>query len=379
MWKVPLFDLNFDEQEIEAVQAVLRSRWISLGAQTEAFERNLCDFTGAAYAVAVTNCTAALHLALHVLGIGRGDEVIVPSMTFAATVNSVTYTGARPVFADIISLTRPVIDPDDIKRCITEKSKAICVMHYAGYPCNMDAILDIASRHHLFIVEDAAHGIGGLYNGKALGTIGDIGCYSFYSNKNMSTGEGGAIVTNSSSLASRQRLLRSHGMTTSSYDRFKGHATRYDIKEIGFNYRIDDMRSAIGIVQLKKLSHELEQRHTIALAYRKGFAHLKHIRPCFSDEDQNNSAHHIFPIVLLDASAEKRDLFRKRLEERGVQTSVHYPPVHSFSCYKRNIRHPLPQTEMFGNSMVTLPLYGSITQEQLKYCIDAVSEVSHNL
>ena len=379
MWKVPLFDLNFDEQEMEAVQAVLRSRWISLGAQTEAFERNLCDFTGAAYVVAVTNCTAALHLAFYVLGIGRGDEVIVPSMTFAATVNSITYAGARPVFADIISPTRPVIDPDDIKRCITEKSKAICVMHYAGYPCNMDTILDIASRHRLFVVEDAAHGIGGLYKGKALGTIGDIGCYSFYSNKNMSTAEGGAIVTNSSSMAYRLRLLRSHGMTTSSYDRYKGHATRYDIEEIGFNYRIDDMRSAIGIVQLKKLAQELERRQAIALAYRKGFAHLKHIRPCFSDEDQNNSAHHIFPIVLLDGTAEKRDLFRKRLEEQGVQTSVHYPPVHGFSCYKRNIRHPLPQTEMFGNSMVTLPLYGSITQEQLKYCIDAVVEISHNL
>jgi dTDP-4-amino-4,6-dideoxygalactose transaminase len=238
-WRVPLIDIDFGIEEEEAVLQVIRSRWLSMGMVTQAFEQEFAAFIGAKYALAVTNATAALHLACLAVGIGPGDEVIVPSLTFVATANAVRYTGATPVFADIESLDWLNISPASIESRITGHTKAILVVHYAGFPCNMPAIMDIARRHNLVVLEDAAHAIGSSLGGRSLGTWGAIGCYSFFSNKNMTTGEGGMLATDDDSLAEKLRLLRSHGMTSLSWDRHQGHAYSYDVVDLGYNYRID--------------------------------------------------------------------------------------------------------------------------------------------
>src|SRR5665647_1313535 len=268
-WKIPLFDLHFEEEEKQAVMEVLESKWISSGSKTIEFENKFAAMLGAEYAVAVNSGTAALHLAVVALDIGPGDEVIVPSLTFAATVNAIQYTGAKPVFADIISRDDLTISPEDIKKKIGPKTKAIMVMHYGGFACNMDEILEIVREHKLFVIEDTAHAPGGTYKGKKLGTLGDVGCFSFFSNKNITTGEGGMVVTSNKEVAALCKLLRSHGMTTYSYDRAQGHATKYDIRQVGFNYRLDDIRGAIGLVQLGKLAEDLRKRKFLAGHYHR--------------------------------------------------------------------------------------------------------------
>ena len=254
-WDVPFFDLRFGDEEKQSVVAVIEDNWLTTGPRITAFEDNFAKAMNCPdiQAVAVTNCTAALHLAVEALGIGPGDEVIVPSLTFVATANAVRYAGATPVFADVVSPEDWTIDPDDIAARITPATKAVIVMHYGGYPCQMDRILALAKDHNLRIIEDACHGPLATWQGRSLGTIGDIGCFSFFSNKNMSTGEGGMIVTRDEALAQSMRLMRSHSMTKPSYERFKGHAFDYDVVGLGYNYRMDELRAALGIVQLGKL------------------------------------------------------------------------------------------------------------------------------
>jgi len=259
-YKIPLFDLNFGKEEEAAVIEVLRSKWISMGEKTTELEHNFAERINAKHALAMTNCTAALHLALAILDIGPGDEVIVPSLTFVATANAVKYVGATPVFADITSLEDLTISPEDIEKKITDRTKAIMVMHYGGFACDMDKIMFIARKHNVKVVEDAAHSPAATYKGEYLGTIGDVSAFSFFSNKNITTAEGGMLVTNDDSLAERAKLMRSHGMTTMSYERFKGHATSYDVVEVGYNYRLDNVRSALGVTQLKKLNEDIERR-----------------------------------------------------------------------------------------------------------------------
>jgi len=266
-WKIPLSDLDYGPEEEQAVLAVLRSKWLTMGEVTQQFEREFAAFTGSKYAFAVSNATVALHLAYSALGLVPGDEVITPSLTFVATSNAVLYTGATPVFADILGPDELTIDPADVERKITPRTKAIAVMHYGGYPCRMPAILDIARRHHLAVVEDAAHAPGASLDGRPLGAWGDAGCFSFFSNKNLATGEGGMIVTDRDDLAEAIRLQRSHGMTTLTYDRHKGHAYSYDVVALGCNYRIDELRSALGRVQLQKLPENNVRRRALTLKY----------------------------------------------------------------------------------------------------------------
>ncbi len=257
--------------EENAVLETMRSRWISTGPKTVEFENKFASMLKVKHAVALSNCTVALHLALKVLGIKEGDEVICPSLTFVATVNSIRYLNAIPVFADIKSYNDLTIDPVDIESKITGKTRAIVVMHYGGFACDMDAILKIAKNNNLKVVEDACHAPLSEYNGKKLGTIGDIGCFSFFSNKNISTGEGGMLVSDNLKLSERVKLLRSHGMTSLSYERAKGHSTSYDVIDLGFNYRMDDIRASIGIVQLDKLENDLNKRAYIRKMYIDAF------------------------------------------------------------------------------------------------------------
>lgn len=372
-YNIPLFKLNFDEKEEQAAVDVIRSKWISSGPKCAELEEKFAKMLGAKYAVAVANCTDALHLGMLVVGVKPGDEVIVPSLTFVATANAVRYTGATPVFADIESLEQPTISPASIEKAITEKTTAIAVMHYAGFACDMDAICDIAKRHNLKIVEDACHGPMSEYKGRKLGTIGDVSCYSFFSNKNISTGEGGMLVTNDEDIYNKAKLMRSHGMTTMSYDRAKGHSTSYDVVELGYNYRMDDIRAAIGISQLDKLVPDIEKREKVREKYVKKLSEIKNVIIPFVNYTDVSSSY-IFPIVIEGIDATKRDEIRDALAKKGVQTSVHYPAVHRFEIYKSEKEYTLPITEKYCDTEITLPMYGSLTDDELNYIVESVEK-----
>jgi dTDP-4-amino-4,6-dideoxygalactose transaminase len=367
-WRVPLADLDFDRNEEEAVLGVLRSRWLTMGAVTQEFENEFAQQTGVKHALAVSNATVALHLACLALGIGPGDEVIVPSLTFVATANAVLYTGADVRFADICGPQDLTIAPEEIEKQISGRTKAIIVMHYGGYPCRMAEIKDIAERRHLALIEDAAHAPGAALEGRALGTWGEAGCFSFFSNKNLSTGEGGMLVTERDDVAEKVRLLRSHGMTSLTWDRHQGHAYSYDVVDLGYNYRIDEIRSALGRVQLSKLAANNARRKAITEKYWKDFDGAGFELP-FKD-GVGKAAYHIFPILLPRETDRKG--FIDAMRAAGVQTSIHYPPVHRFSYYcQRYGDISLPVTEEMAAREVTLPLYPTMTDDQVEMVVEA--------
>ena len=304
-------------------------------------------------------------MALVALEIQRGDEVIVPSLTFAASANVIKYVGAKPVFCDIISHSNLTIDPKEIIRKITDKTKAIIVMHYAGFPCDMNEIVSIAKKHKLFIVEDTAHAPLSEYCGQKLGTFGDIGTFSFFSNKNIATGEGGMIVTKKEKLYRRLKSIRSHGMTTMSYDRYRGHATSYDINHIGYNYRLDDIRASLGIIQLDKLKHDLLKRKKIRELYIQKLRNNKNLIIPFKDH-KGFVSNYIFPIVLKNSNVFKRDKVRDKLHQLGIQTSVHYPSIHKFSVYKEEFVE-LTKTDYVSSNEITLPMYGKLGNNDVEF------------
>ncbi len=373
MYKIPLFDLNFDSKEKEAVIKTLDSKWISIGPNCEKFEKLFSKKLNVKYSLSTTSCTASLHMALSVLDINPGDEVLVPSLTFAATVNVIKYIGAKPVFCDIVSHSDLTIDPNDIKKKITNKTKAIIVMHYAGFPCQMESIASIAKDNNLFIIEDAAHAPLSEYKGKKLGTFGDIGAFSFFSNKNISTGEGGMVITNNKKINDKLRLIRSHGMTTLSYERSKGHATKYDIQSLGYNYRMDDIRASIGIIQLNKLKKDLNKRIKIRNMYIKGLKNIPGLIIPFCNND-NYVSNYIFPVVLDSSDGVYRDYIRNKLHQKGIQTSVHYPAVHRFSIYKNDYLD-LPNTDYVSNNEITLPMYSSLKKEEISYIVKSLIQI----
>lgn len=374
-WRVPLADIDFGKVEEKAVLRVIRSRWLSMGEVTKGFEQEFAAFIRVKHTLAVTNATAALHLACLAAGIGPGDEVIVPSLTFVATANAVRYTGATPVFADLESLDWLNISPASIETRITERTRAILVVHYAGFPCDMPAIMEIARRHHLVVLEDSAHAIGSELDGHSLGTWGAVGCYSFFSNKNMTTGEGGMLATDDYNLAEKMRLLRSHGMTSLSWDRHKGHAWSYDVVSLGYNYRMDEMRAALGLVQLGKLPAYNERRKHLTSLYRELLAELApEVQMPFA-EARGTSCNHILPILL--PPGQDRIRFMEDLKQRGIQTSIHYPPVHRFSIYESEWQmrgSALPITEEVAVREVTLPLYPTMRDEQVHWVVQSIKE-----
>jgi dTDP-4-amino-4,6-dideoxygalactose transaminase len=373
--RIPLSDMDYGPEEERAALEVIHRRWLTMGAVTQEFERGFADFVGAKHALAVSSCTDALHLACLALGIGEGDEVIAPSLTFVATTNAILYTRAEVRFADILGETDLTISPEEIEKRITPRTKAIMVMHYGGYPCHMTEIMKIARNHGLAVIEDAAHAPGAAYNERSLGTWGDVGCFSFFSNKNLATGEGGMLVTERDDIAEKVKLLRSHGMTTLTWDRHRGHASKYDVLDLGHNYRIDEIRAALGLVQLRKLTGNNARRKRITEQYRQALGEFMSwgVELPFLDAG-GQPAYHIFPL-LLPPSVE-RQLFMEGMRKRGIQTSVHYPPIHKFSYYQQ--RYPgvsLPVTESIASREVTLPLYPGMTDKDVEDVLGAMSEV----
>ena len=371
-YKIPLFDLNFDLKEEEAVIKTLRSKWISTGPKTAEFENKFSSLLNVKYSLALSNCTVALHLAMKLCDVKEGDEVICPSLTFVATVNAIRYVNAIPVFADIKSTENLTIDPFEIEKKITPKTRAILVMHYGGFACDMESIVNLARKYNLKIIEDACHGPLSEYKGKKLGTIGDIGCFSFFSNKNISTGEGGMLITNNSEIFERAKLLRSHGMTSLSFERARGHSTSYDVIDLGYNYRIDDIRASIGIVQLDKLENDIKKRDEVRKMYIEELNNIDAVIIPFKDYKEFSS-NYIFPIVLKNSNFEKRDSLRNQLAEAGIQTSIHYPAVHRFSIYKE-FYSELPKTNYVTDNLITLPMYGNLNRSDIIFISQTINK-----
>ena len=361
-WKISLADIDFGVDEEVAVVDVLRSKWLTMGARTAEFERQFAESVGATHAVAVNNCTAGLHLALDAVGVKPGDEVIVPALTFVATANAVLYCGGTPVFGDVSGAARLSLDPDDVARKITPRTRAIVPVHYAGYSCDLDAFRALARAHGVALVEDAAHAPGASFKGQPIGSIGDVTCFSFFSNKNLSTGEGGMITTQDDAIASRLRLNRSHGMTTLTYERHKGHAFSYDVISAGYNYRLTELQSALGIVQLGKLTRNNGIRRGLVGEYRRLLAAIAGLTVPFDGMDQE-SACHLMSIVLPEGV--DREMVQRAMKEAAIQTSVHYLPVHRFSNFAGRFSADVPRVERLASRLLTLPLHPLMTNDDV--------------
>ncbi|MFZ5862546.1 MAG: DegT/DnrJ/EryC1/StrS family aminotransferase [Nitrospirota bacterium] len=370
-WKVPFFDLVLGNEEKQAVLDVLASNWLTTGPMIGEFESAFAAaFGGEDQAVAVSSGTAALHLSLLALGVGPGDEVIVPSLTFVACANAIRYVGATPVFADVNSETDLNVSPSDVAAKITARTRAVMVVHYAGYACDMDRLVALSKQRGIALVEDCSHAPLSAWKGRLLGTFGESGCFSFFSNKNMTTGEGGMVLTRNQNLADRLRILRSHGITASTYQRFKGHAYGYDVAELGFNYRLDELRAAIGIAQLCKLPRINAQRKERVARYQRVIAErLPEVRVPFSGRTAESSCH-IFP-VLLPGDETMRNNTLRGMAERGIQCSMHYRPIHTFSSY-RGVSADVPVTDRAAASLLTLPLFPSLSDAQMDMVVDGL-------
>ena len=366
--RVPLADVVVPEEDIDAVADVYRSGWLSMGPQTEALESAFAAYTGARHALAVANGTAALHLICAAAGLAAGDEVVVPSMTFVATVSAVAYTGATPVFADIVSTTEPWLDPESVAAAIGGRTKAIMAMAYGGHPGQTPALAALAAERGLLLLEDAAHAAGSWVAGRHLGTLGLAGAFSFFSNKNLAVGEGGMVVTDDDESAARMRLLRSHGMTTLTWDRHRGHASGYDVVDLGFNYRIDEPRAALARRRLGRLDADNARRRALDARYRELLEGVGGLTPALAPEPGARLAHHLFTVVL-DEGVDRAS-FRQALADRGIQTSVHYPPAHRFSIYAGDA--DLPVSDAYGARVVTLPMFATMTSGQQDAVVDAI-------
>jgi dTDP-4-amino-4,6-dideoxygalactose transaminase len=360
------------EEEKAALARVLESGWITMGDRVREFELEFARRHGATDAVALGSCTAALHLILEALGIGPGDEVLVPSLTFVATANCVLYVGAKPVFVDVESLSLPLMSRSDAAAKCTERTRAIILVHYAGYTIDREAWRDFASSRGLLLVEDAAHAAGA---GQA-GSFGDAAAFSFYGNKNMTTAEGGAVLAADADVLARIRQMRGHGLTTGTFQRRSSRISTYDVTMLGYNYRMDELRAAIGLVQLEHLSAWNERRSELVRLYAR---RLKSLCPAvllpFADwhcASNNGSAHHIMPIVL--PKGVERQYIVDELRDCEVQTTIHYPPVHRLSFYRE--RFPslrLPCTEEFARRELTLPLHPRMQDAHVEQVVDALA------
>lgn len=341
-----------------------------MGQKTLDFESEFTKYLGEEVkGLAVSNGTAALHMAVLALGIGPGDEVITPSLTFIADQNVVTMAGAKNVLADITSDDDWSMDPADIERRITPKTKAVLIVHYAGFACDMDAICQICKKHNLYLIEDCAHTPGADYKGQALGTFGDISCFSFFTNKNLSVGEGGMVITKSDELLEKLRGLRSHGMTVPSFDRFKGRAITYDVSMAGLNYRIDEMRSALGLVQLKKLDGANEARTKLVNHYYERLDGVNGVKIPFRHFTRGKPNFHIMPIMLEDGIDRIAVIESMKADE--IQTSIHYPVIQNFTGYK-GIVNETPKAQYASEHELTLPLYPTMTLEQVDLVCDVL-------
>lgn len=367
------------QPEIDEVVATLRSGWIGSGPRVAAFEQAFRDYLGAGHAVAVNSCTAALHLAMIAIGLQPGDEVIVPSMTFASTANGVIHAGGRPVLADCDRRTL-CLDPEDAARRITARTRAILPVHFAGRVCDMDSLLALARRHGLRVVEDCAHAIETLYQGRHAGTLGDIGAFSFYATKNLVTGEGGMVTTADSDWANRIKTLALHGLTADAWKRFSDEGFKhYEVVEVGFKYNMMDLQAALGLHQLERIEANLARREAIWARYDQAFADL----PVFLTppaEAGTRHARHLYTLLLdIERLRVGRDEILAALHRQRIGTGIHYRAVHLHRYYRETLgytRGDLPNADWVSERTLSLPLSPKLTDDDVE---DVVFAVRHTL
>ena len=362
-----------EEDDIEAVVEVLCSDYVTTGPAVAEFEKSVAEYTGAKYAVAVSNGTAALHAACLAAGIKEGDEVITTPITFAASANCVLYCGAKPVFADIEPDTYN-IDPTKIEEKITSKTKAIIAVHFTGQPCKMDEIHEIAKKHNLLVIEDAAHALGAEYKGKKIGSISDMTTFSFHPVKHITTGEGGMVTTNSKELYDRLVLFRSHGITRDERFLEKNEGGwYYEQLDLGYNYRITDIQCALGTSQMKKLDRFVERRREIAKRYNEAFSDVKGIQIPKQEADCHNSWH-LYVIQVLDR--DRKEVF-DTLRSKNIGVNVHYIPVYKHPYYQKNgyERVCCKNAEQYYANAISIPMYPLLSKEEQEYVIETIKEV----
>jgi dTDP-4-amino-4,6-dideoxygalactose transaminase len=331
-WSVPLTDVLVTDDDIEAVLACLRSGWLTMGPNVQAFERRFADYVGAPHAVAVSSGTAALHLAALAAGVATGDEVIVPNLTFVASAAVVRYCAATPILCDSIGPHDFNVDPDAVRSLITERTRAVIAVHFMGYAADVKALRALCDEHDLLLIEDTAQGLGArVPSGAMAGTVGDVGCYSFFSKKQLSVGEGGMVVTADPDLAAKVRLLRSHGMTSVTWDRHLGYAETYDVVDIGFNFRMDEPHAALALSRIPRVGDETAIRRARVRRYREALEGRAAITFPWSDDDVARSSHFAFPILLPDRQT--RDRLCSSLAGMGIQTTA-YPAITELSAYR---------------------------------------------
>jgi dTDP-4-amino-4,6-dideoxygalactose transaminase len=377
---IPFHRPSIGEEEIAEVTAVLRSGWLTTGQRTAQFEREFQDYVQAHHALAVNSCTAGLHLALAALGIGPGDEVITTPLTFCATVNTILQVGATPVLADISEDGN--LDPAAVAGRITARTRAILPVHFGGLPCQMDAIWDLAARHGLHVIEDAAHAVGSRYDGRPIGCTqsdrrSDIVAFSFYATKNLTTGEGGMVTTHSQELYEKMRVLCLHGISHDAWNRYSETGSWfYQVTDVGFKYNLSDIQSAIGIHQLRRQAEFISRRTEYARIYSRLFSSVEELE---APPDAAGHCWHLYPIRLnLDRLRVNRNEFISRLREKGISASVHFIPIPLHSAYQHVeslAPDHCPRALSLYPRLVSLPLYPAMTEEQIVYVASAVKEI----
>jgi dTDP-4-amino-4,6-dideoxygalactose transaminase len=371
-WRVPLGNAQVPDKDLESVRETYHSGWLNMGPRTQELEAEFAEYTGAAHCLAVNSCSAALHLACIAVGVEPGDRVVMPAMTFVATPNAVAYCGGEPVFADIAGIHEPWLSAEAAAAAIDDRTRAIFAVCYGGHSGEIAELRDLAERRGVALLEDAAHGCGSRLGGRHLGTFGKVGAFSFSAAKNIGVGEGGMVVTDDPDLAERMERLRWHGISSDAWSRHRSASPGYDVAEIGFNYRIDDPRSALALVHLRRLDAETEIRAEIDAGYRRDLAELEGIEPTSPAGPDSRHSHLLFTAVLGEEI--DRDRFRLLLAERGVQTSVHFRPLHRLTLYDQP-ELELSRTENYGRRCVSLPIFPRMEEWQRELVMSSIAEV----
>ena len=371
---IPFYIPWITEDDRKAVFEALGNRWLTGGPKSEYFEEKFADYIGVKNAVSVSSCTAALHLSLLAYGIGPGDEVITTPMTFIATANAVIHTGATPVFVDVEPDTAN-INADLIEKAITSRTKAILPVHLHGQMCDMKKIREIANKHHLILIEDAAHAIEASREGIRPGELGDAACFSFYATKNITSGEGGAVNTNNKEIAEKLKKLRLHGMSKGAAERYFKKYEHWDMEMLGWKYNMDNIQAALLLNQLENIEKYWQRREEICRMYEEAFKDSPQVS-CLKVLPGSKSARHMFTILV---SPEKRDGILWQLQERGIGVAVHYRAIHLLTFYRQTYGYDkgmFPVAEKIGDSTLTLPLYPKLSNEEVQYVVKGVKEVT---
>lgn len=378
--QIPFHRADVNEEEVQAVSEVIRSGWLTMGTKTFEFERQFATYVGSRFAVAVSSCTAALHLCLEAAGIRAGDEVLVPVTTFTATAEVLTYLGARPVLVDIDPKTMN-LDPADARRKVTSKTRAIIPVHFSGQPCDMEEVRALANIHDLHVIEDAAHALPSYYRGAKVGTLSELTAFSFYATKTLSTGEGGMITTDNEEYAQRMQMMRLHGISRDAWKRYSGEGSwYYEVLEMGFKYNMTDMQAALGIVQLSKCDGMNKKRKHIASTYTKAF-HKIPVLDVPQITAGNESSWHLYVLRLKSESLRiDRAKFIQELKSRGVGSSVHFIPLHFHPAYQERFEYKpgdFPNAEKEYDRCVSLPIYSGMTEEEVNYVVSSVIDIAN--